>query len=95
MRKVLALFALAGLLCVGLTACPSVDNVAACDEWLASLQCGDYDFSGVVDCTVYSETACDISGYFDCLTDATDCDEDLGIVDTTGWADCAEEATCD
>ena len=29
MRKVLALFALAGLLCVGLTACPSVDNVAA------------------------------------------------------------------
>ena len=48
-----------------------------------------------MDCTVYSETACDISGYFDCLTDATDCDEDLGIVDTTGWADCAEEATCD
>lgn len=95
MRKVMALLVMMALLVIGVTACPSVDNVAACDDWLASMECGDYDFTAVVDCTVYSETACDISAYFTCLADATDCDEDLGIVDTTGWTDCADEATCE
>ncbi len=71
------------------------DNVQACEEWVGSFSCGDYYLSGVVDCSVYSETVCDVSDYFDCLAENTDCDEDLGIVDTTGWTSCADLASCD
>jgi hypothetical protein len=71
------------------------DNVGACEDWLASMECGDYDFSELVDCSIYSDTPCDISDYFDCLAENGSCDEDTGVYDSSGWADCADLASCD
>ncbi len=81
---------------LGLTACGSVGdkNVSACEDWLASMSCGDTDFSTLVSCDVYQDTTCDVSDYFTCLTDGTTCDEATGVADMTGWADCATLATC-
>ncbi|MFO8072123.1 MAG: hypothetical protein R6V85_09635 [Polyangia bacterium] len=70
-------------------------NVVACEDWLASLECGETDFSGLVDCSVYADYPCDISDYFNCLAEEGSCDEDTGVYDSTGWADCADLATCD
>ena len=93
MRKMILLGGLLG----GLVACANAGeaNVAACEDWVASMECGDTDYSTLVTCSSYSETTCDISEYFDCLSDNTTCDEDLGVADTTGWADCTDLAVCE
>lgn len=85
----IALFALS------LLGCGAADNVGACEDWVAAMQCGEYDYSTVVDCTIYEETTCDISDYFDCLTENTTCDEATGIPDTTGWTSCYDLASCE
>ena len=78
-----------------LTACsPGKANVAACEDWLAAMDCGDTDFSTLVSCDVYENTECDISQYFDCLAEETTCDDDLGVADTSGWLNCLEQAEC-
>lgn len=74
----------------------SPDNVAACNAWLEANQCGTYDFSQAVNCQTYAATPCDVSAYFDCLTDNTTC-MDLGgmsIPDTSGWTACTALAQC-
>ena len=71
----------------------SIDNVAACERWVDTVSCGDFDFSMLVDCDLYEDTVCDISDYFDCLSDNTECND--GVPDTQGWQNCAEEAECD
>jgi hypothetical protein len=70
-------------------------NVAACEDWLASLSCGDWDPAGdgSVSCDAYGELKCDVSEYFTCLTDATSCEDD--VVDIAGWGECATKATCE
>jgi len=70
-------------------------NVAACEDWLASMSCGDTDYTTLVSCDAYEETTCDISEYFDCLTENTTCDEDLGVADMSGWTECTSYTTCD
>ncbi len=70
-------------------------NVAACEEWLASMSCGDTDYSTLVSCDAYEEITCDVSDYFDCLTENTTCDEDLGVADLTGWTVCTDYAVCE
>lgn len=70
----------------------SPDNVAACNTWVSTVQCGTVDVSMYVDCNQYSAMTCDISGYFDCLSSNTGCNG--GALDTTGWANCAQQATC-
>ncbi len=81
---------------LALSACTSVGqkNVEACQDWIAASSCGDTDFSGYLTCSDYESLTCDISGYFDCLTVNTTCDESTGTVDTSGWGSCAEETTC-
>jgi len=78
----------------GAVACTGPDNVASCNEWLESASCGDFDFSASVDCSVYENTDCDISEYFECLTANTSCDEGTGVPDVSGWGQCAAKATC-
>lgn len=72
-------------------------NIDACNAWLDASECGDFDFSTVIDCNVYDNDAykkCDISGYFDCLATNTTCDEALGIA-TVDAAACTAEASCE
>jgi hypothetical protein len=68
------------------------DNVGACEGWVESAECGDYDWSQSVDCSAYANYPCDIADYFNCLNENTSCTD--GIPDTTGWTNCAELATC-
>lgn len=70
----------------------AIDNVGACEEWIDASECGEYDWSSVIDCSIYADLPCNISAYFNCLTDNTSCVE--GIPDTSGWANCYELATC-
>jgi hypothetical protein len=82
------------LLAFALAACGKPDNVGACEDWLDAVECGDYDYSTVVDCSTYEDYDCDVSAYFDCLTDNTVCDESTGVPDTSGWTACASELEC-
>lgn len=72
---------------------PGAANVTACEEFLDEVSCGDFDFNTVVDCSIYKQTTCDISDYFDCLSDELTCTD--GVADTSGWASCVDEAECD
>ncbi len=76
------------------TAACGADNVAACEKWVADVSCGDFDAGEFVDCAIYENLNCDISGYFDCLTTEGTCDEATGTYDSTGWGDCATLAVC-
>ena len=91
MKKVFAILAICGFAGMGLQGC-GTDNVAACEEWIESLNCGEYDFSSTLDCSIYESTECDISDYFDCLTENTECID--GVPDMTGWLSCLSKATC-
>lgn len=72
------------------------NNVAACEEWVDSVSCGDTDVSTLIDCDIYADTTqCDIADYFDCLTDNTTCDEENGIIDVSAWTSCVSLASCD
>lgn len=82
-----------GLLASGCS--DDVDNVEACESWLEATSCGTTDFGLFIDCSIYEDTECDISAYFDCLTDNTTCDEATGVADVTAWSMCASKAQCD
>ena len=76
----------------------SVDNVDACEDWvatLASLNCGDVDWSQLASCDVYADVSCDLAGngYFECLSQNTTCT--VGTADVSGWAQCSSLATCE
>jgi hypothetical protein len=74
---------LISLAVVGLVACGGAakKNVAACEDFIASLDCGAFDFSSIYPdgfCEdTYGETTCDISEYFTCLTDGATCENDI------------------
>ncbi len=70
----------------------SGDNVAACNALIDEIECGMFDLSGAIDCSLYSSLTCDIADYFDCIRDAFTCTD--GVPDTSGIIDCAELATC-
>jgi hypothetical protein len=72
-----------------------VDNVAACNAFVEKVKCGSVDISSQVDCSLYANTACDISDYFDCLETKYVCVN--GTYDETKLAtisDCTSKATC-
>ncbi len=71
------------------------DNVQACEDWLDTVSCGEYDFSASVDCSVYEDYPCDISDYFECLTDNTACGKETGMSDMSGWSACSHLASCE
>ncbi len=79
--------------CSGSSDC-NFDNVQACQDWLDAYSCGEYDFSDSVDCGLYSNYGCDVSDYFDCLTENTFCDEETGVPETSGWTNCTDYADC-
>lgn len=71
----------------------SADNVAACNNWVDAFNCGDIDISGSVDCSDFEGTdECDLTPYFDCLTDNTECVD--GIPDLSGWDQCYSLLEC-
>lgn len=90
MKKLFAVM-FAGML-FSMSACGSYDNVQSCKDWVEAISCGEYDFTTVIDCNGYESADCDISDYFDCLTDNTTCAE--GVPDMSGWATCVSKATC-
>ena len=68
-----------------------VDNVAACEDFVAAYECADVDLTQFVMCDVYANTTCDIADYFDCLADEVTCDAaGIGSAAMT----CASLATC-
>jgi len=50
------------------------------------------DFTKLVNCDIYKDAQCDLTGYFDCLTSNTSCTN--GVSDTTKWSNCAAKAVC-
>jgi hypothetical protein len=69
MRRLLWVAALAGC-------SQGKQNVAACEAYVESLACGDYDFSVLYPegyCETWAETECDVSEYFRCLDRGSDC----------------------
>ena len=73
----------------------SYDNVQTCEDWLAGLECGEYDFTTAIDCSWYEDYSCGLSDYFTCLDENTGCDEESGVPDMTGWASCTERLDCE
>jgi hypothetical protein len=97
MRRILA--AMVGSMMFGgmaLAACDSPDNAAACQDYIDKVNTLDCYKSAkfTFDCSVYDQTDCDISDYFECLTTNTKCDAN-GIPDVTGTTQCTSKATCD
>jgi hypothetical protein len=70
-----------------------IDNVAACNDLVDSLECGGADLGQYVPCDSYAQTTCDFSDYFQCLEDEFTCTD--GAFDPTAWMGCASLATCD
>ena len=73
-----------------------VDNVSACEQWLASLECGGESLGDQLGealvCETFEEYACSLDGYFQCLEDNTRCDGEYP--DVTGWNACAGRLSC-
>lgn len=72
-----------------------VNNVAACEDWAASVSCTDHDFTAMVDCSRFDGFECDTTDYFDCLTARTTCDASTGEVDTSRWLECEPTLPCE
>ena len=69
------------------------DNVAACEAYVNSSDCGDTNASTIVNsCDSFADTECDVSEYFDCLAENVTCTD--GVLDTTGAATCASKLSC-
>lgn len=84
---------LLGLL-LGLAAAGCVDNVELCEEWVASMDCGDVDFADLVACDDYQRRHCSLYDYFDCLSENAICDDSAGTVDTSLWSECEPLDPC-
>jgi hypothetical protein len=88
MKKTALLFA--GVIALAIAGCGN-PTAAACEEFVThwdSLECtGDTD--NPIDCSVYNDYPCDISGYFNCLTDGYSCDGETFEADV---ADCTVES---
>jgi hypothetical protein len=67
-------------------------NVAACEAYVDSIDCGDVDLGSMVTCADYEAVTCDVSEYFNCLADNTVCTD--GQLDLSGWANCTAP-TCE
>lgn len=76
-----------GLVLFGIAGCkdPGEKSQAACEELVASHECGD-EVKNTFPCESYSTSTCDLSPYFDCVADNLTCD---GAVSLDGSA-CAE-----
>jgi len=70
-----------------------VDNVAACEDLVGSLECGGMDLGMYVDCSSYASLSCDLADYLMCLEDEFVCTD--GVFDASGWAGCASLASCE
>jgi hypothetical protein len=73
------------------------DNVEVCEDWAATVSCGDFDASTAITCSVYERETCDLTEYFTCLTDNLQCDEstDPATANVDGWEDCWDLDDCD
>ncbi|HET6584477.1 MAG TPA: hypothetical protein VFG69_13540, partial [Nannocystaceae bacterium] len=69
------------------------DNVAACEAWIEGFECDGFDIGQTLHCDEYAGFECDISDYFECLTDNTTCT--MGFPNTSGWAACIDLAMCE
>ena len=83
-------------------------NVQACEDWVLTMDgkfagtgCEDADFSLLLTggCEQYEDTKCDISDYFTCLEEQSECIENEeqggGEVSTEGWDTCIQDASCE
>jgi len=94
-------------LSVGLVGCNyGKRNAQACEDWIETMNasfvgtaCEGTDFSILIQggCETYEESKCDISEYFVCLEENTECSDGGGSasVNTEQWTDCAPLATCE
>ena len=79
-------------------------NVAACEDWIVDMDekvsqsaCANTDVASLLQggCDNYESSSCDISDYFDCLYDNTECNENSGEINAEGWADCNALLACE
>jgi hypothetical protein len=76
------------------------DNGQACEDYVQKVtDCGDETVSATYTdawCEPLKELDCDISGYFDCMSEALgECkDKNFPDIDATAAAACASQATC-
>lgn len=80
-----------------LAACGGTDNVGACNNWKAKAACGSSSATtlAAINCDLYANTTCDISGYFNCLSTAYVCVN--GSYDSSklgNASSCASQAIC-
>lgn len=71
----------------------SPDNVSACNALAEQLECGGFDPSGALQCSLYADFPCDLVDYFECIRDTFSCAD--GVPDISGFTECAELATCE
>ena len=71
----------------------SADNVTACEALIEELECGEFDLTSVLDCSLYADYPCDIADYFDCIREAFECTD--GVPDTNGLLECNDLASCE
>jgi len=69
-------------------------SVAACESWLEGMVCGETDYREEFDCQIYGEEKCDVSPYFYCLEQNTECDAETSTFDLSGWDKCQVAAGC-
>ena len=83
-------------------------NVQACEDWIQTMDakfagtaCENADVSILTTggCAQYEDTKCDISDYFTCLEEQSECIEnesqDGGELSTEGWSNCVQDASCE
>ena len=81
-------------------------NVQACEDWVQTMNskytgtaCEGVDFSLLLTggCQTYEDTKCDISEYFTCLEEQSECSESEGSgkLNTEGWSTCVQDASCE
>ncbi|HCH65043.1 MAG: hypothetical protein CL927_06725 [Deltaproteobacteria bacterium] len=79
-------------------------NVQACEDWVQTMDskfagtaCEGADFSLLLTggCATYEDTKCDISDYFTCLEEQSECSEESGELNTEGWTNCVQDASCE
>lgn len=79
-------------------------NVQACEDWIADMDelvaggaCEATDFDALIGggCEQFEDSTCDVSGYFDCLYENTECNEEAGEINAEGWNDCVSLSECE
>jgi hypothetical protein len=73
----------------------TADNVSSCKSFLQQVACGATSLAGQFNCQTYAAQTCDLSPYFDCLSNHYVCTNgSYDPVKLAGASECASKAVC-